>query len=73
MQLRKLVTHVLLMEENQWFHFGGNRVLQFLEKILDNRTLVLSSQEKHRITKNSKENIACMYFISTGATTVLAY
>jgi hypothetical protein len=44
MQLRKLVTHVLLMEENQWFHFGGNRVLQFLEKIHDNRSLVLSSE-----------------------------
>ena len=68
MQLRKLVTHV--MEENQWFQFGGNRVLHFLEKINDNRIIVLNSQEKHRITKNSKEILQVFY---TGATTVLVY
>ena len=60
MQLRKLVTHV--MEENQWFQFGGNRVLHFLEKINDNRIIVLNSQEKHRITKNSNENIASILY-----------
>ena len=60
MQLRKLVTHVLLIEENPWFHYGENRVLQFLEKIHDNRTLVL--RKNTGSLKIAKKDFASIFY-----------
>ena len=47
------------MEENQWFHFGGNRVLQLL--VLGKNTGSLKIANK------------ILQVFYTGATTVLAY